>query len=69
MRGALGLPGLHAMLAVEGATAAAVLLAAGEPVLAPTLRPGDRVGMDHLRVPNVAGVRQARGGRGARRLS
>lgn len=57
--GALGTPGITAVMTVEGATDADVFLAYVEHVLAPRLRPGDIVVMDHWRAHNVAGVPSA----------
>ena len=67
--GALSLQGIDAVLTVEGATEAEVLLPDVEHVLAPTLRPDDMVIMDTLRAHQGAGVPHAREGRGARLLS
>ena len=68
MSGALSIEGIEAVMTGEGATDAEVFLAYVEHVLAPTLRPGDRVMMGNLRAHKVAGVRQAIAGCGARLL-
>jgi transposase len=57
--GALGVSGLTALRTVEGATDGDVFLAFVEPVLCPTLVPGDWVVMDNLSAHKVTGVRQA----------
>ena len=65
MVGALGMQGMTAVMPGEGATEAHVFFADIEPVLAPTLQPGDIVVMDNLRVQKVADVPSAIRARGA----
>jgi transposase len=57
--GALRCDGLTAPLAIDGGINGELFLAYVEQVLLPTLKPGDVVIMDNLRVHKVAGVRQA----------
>jgi transposase len=57
--GALRCDGLTAPLAIDGAINGEVFLAYVEQVLVPTLKQGDVVIMDNLRVHKIAGVRQA----------
>ena len=51
--------GLTAPLAIDGAINGELFLAYVEQVLVPTLKPGDVVIMDNLRVHKLAGVREA----------
>jgi transposase len=51
--------GLTAPLAIDGAINGDLFLAYVEQVLVPTLKPGDVVIMDNLRVHKMAGVRDA----------
>jgi transposase len=64
--GALGVQGLHAVMAVEGATDTEVFRTYVKQVLGPTLTPGDIVVRDHLRAYKAGGVQQAIARRGAR---
>ena len=57
--GALRCDGLTAPLTVDGAIHGERFLAYVEDVLVPTLKPGDIVIMDNLRVHKIAGVRAA----------
>ena len=57
--GALCGDGLTAPLAIDGAINGELFLADVEQVLVPTLKPGDVVIMDNLRVHKMAGVREA----------
>ena len=57
--GALRCDGLTAPLAIDGAINGELFLAYVEQVLVPTLKPGDVVIMDNLRVHKMAGVREA----------
>jgi transposase len=57
--GALRCDGLTAPLVVDGAINGELFLAYVEQVLLPTLKPGDVVIMDNLRVHKIAGVREA----------
>ena len=57
--GALRRDGLTAPLAVDGAINGELFVAYIEQVLRPTLKPGDMVIMDNLRVHKAAGVRTA----------
>jgi transposase len=57
--GALRCDGLTAPLAIDGAINGERFLAYVEDVLVPTLKPGDIVIMDNLRVHKMAGVREA----------
>ena len=57
--GALRCDGLTAPLVVDGAINGELFLAYVEQVLVPTLKPGDVVIMDNLRVHKIAGVREA----------
>lgn len=66
--GALGAKGLHAVMAVEGATDTDVFRAYGKEVLGPTLTPGDIVVRDQLPAHKAVGVQQAMARRGARLL-
>ena len=61
-----GIPGLQAVMTVEGAADADVFRAYVKRVLGPTLRPGDLVVLDHLRAHQAVGVQQALARRGAR---
>jgi transposase len=54
------------MMTIEGATDAEVFRVYVEPVLRPTLRPGDIVIMDHLRAHKAAAIREAIEQTGAR---
>jgi transposase len=66
--GTLGVQGLQAVMTVEGATDADVFRTYIKRVLGPTLRPGDRVVMDHVRAHKAVGVQQALARRGVRLL-
>jgi transposase len=66
--GALRCDGLTAPLTVDGAMNGDLFLAYVEQILVPTLRPGDIVIMDNLRVHQIAGVREAIEAAGARLL-
>jgi transposase len=66
MLAALGSQGVEAVMTSEGATDAEVFRVYVEQVLRPTLRPGDIVIMDHLRVHKAAGMREAIEQTGAR---
>jgi DDE superfamily endonuclease len=57
--GALRCDGLTAPLVVDGAINGELFSAYVEQVLVPTLKPGDVVIMDNLRVHKIAGVREA----------
>src|SRR3954451_12245959 len=57
--GALRCNGLTAPLVIDGAINGELFLAYVEQVLVPTLKPGDVVIMDNLRVHRMAAVRQA----------
>src|ERR1700710_2658752 len=57
--GALRCDGLTAPLVIDGAINGELFLAYVEQVLVPTLKPGDIVIMDNLRVHKLAGVREA----------
>src|SRR5580698_2137173 len=57
--GALRCDGLTAPLAIDGAINGELFLAYVEQVLVPTLKPGDVVIMDNLRVHKMVGVREA----------
>ena len=57
--GALRCDGLTAPLVIDGAINGELFLAYVEQVLVPTLKPGDVVIMDNLRVHKLAGVREA----------
>jgi transposase len=67
-RGALGVPGLQALMTVDGAPDTEVFRTYVKQVLGPTLRPGDIVGMDNLQAHKAVGVQQAMARRGARLL-
>jgi transposase len=56
MLGALGSPGRQAVMTLEGAMDTAVFRAYVKHVLAPTLSPGDIVGLDNLGVPKARGI-------------
>jgi transposase len=56
---ALRVDGLTAPYVVDGAMDGPSFLAYVEQVLAPTLRKGDIVFMDHLRTHNIEGLREA----------
>jgi hypothetical protein len=60
MLGALGPPGLHAVMTGDGATDADVFRPDVRQVLGPTLAPGAIVVMDHWRAHQAIGVQQAR---------
>jgi transposase len=64
--GALDVHGLHAGMTVDGATDPDVVRTSVKPGLGPPLRPGDMVGMDHLRAHTAVGGQQALARRGAR---
>jgi transposase len=57
--GALRCDGLTAPMVIDGAINGELFLATVEQVLVPTLKPGDVVIMDNLRVHKIAAVRQA----------
>jgi transposase len=57
--GALRCDGLTAPLVIDGAINAELFLAYVEQILVPTLKPGDVVIMDNLRVHKIAAVHQA----------
>jgi transposase len=67
MLAALGSHGVEAVMTMDGATDAEVFRADVEPVLRPTLHPGDIVIMDHWRAHKAAGLREALEQTGARR--
>jgi transposase len=60
--------GLTAPLVIDGALNGELFLAYVEQVLVPTLKPGDVVIMDNLRVHKMAGVREAIEAAGAKLL-
>jgi transposase len=60
--------GLTAPLTIDGAINGELFLAYVEQVLVPTLKPGDVVIMDNLRVHKMAGVREAIEAAGAKLL-
>jgi transposase len=66
MLAALSLPGVEAVMTIDGATDAEVFRASVEQVLGPPFTAGDLVGMDNLRAHNVAGIRDRIEERGAR---
>jgi transposase len=66
--GALRCDGLTAPLTIDGAINGELFLAYVEQVLVPTLKPGDIVIMDNLRVHKMAGVREAIEAAGAKLL-
>jgi DDE superfamily endonuclease len=66
--GALRCDGLTAPLTIDGAINGELFLAYVEQVLVPTLKPGDVVIMDNLRVHKMAGVREAIEAAGAKLL-
>ena len=66
--GALRCDGLTAPLVIDGAVNGELFLAYVEQVLVPTLKPGDVVVMDNLRVHKMAGVREAIEAAGAKLL-
>lgn len=66
--GALRCDDMTAPLVIDEAINGALFLAYVEQVLAPTLKPGDIVIMDDLRVHKIAGVRDAIAAAGARLL-
>ena len=57
--GVLGSAGLTATMSVDGPTDTEVLRAFVEQILVPTLKPGDIVVMDNLRVHQVVCIREA----------
>ena len=63
--GALRCNGLTAPMVIDGAINGDLFLAYVDQVLAPTLKPGDVVIMDNLRVHKIAGVRNAIAAAGA----
>jgi transposase len=67
--GALGTPGLEALMTIDGATDGPVFQAVVEQVLCPTLQAGDVVVMDNLRAHKVAGIEDAIARCGARHIS
>jgi transposase len=66
--GALRCDGLTASLVIDGAINGELFLAYVEQVLVPTLRQGDVVIMDNLRIHKIAGVREAIDAVGAKLL-
>ena len=66
--GALRCDGLTVPLVIDGAINGELFPASVEPVLVPTLKPGDVVIMDNLRVHKMVAVRQAIEAAGAKRL-
>jgi transposase len=66
LRGALGVQGLHAVMAVDGAPDAEVFRPYVKQVLGPPRVPGDLVVMDKLRAHKAVGVQQALARRGTR---
>jgi hypothetical protein len=58
MLGALGVHGLQAVMTVEGAMETTVLRPEVQPVVGPSLAPGDVVVLDHLGVHNAVGIQQ-----------
>ena len=66
--GALRCDGLTAPLTIDGAINGELFLAYVEQILVPTLKPGDVVIMDNLRVHKLAGVREAIEAAGAKLL-
>ena len=66
--GALRCHGLTAPLVIDGAITGELFLAYVEQVLVPTLKPGDIVIMDNLRVHKIAAVREASEAAGAKLL-
>ena len=66
--GALRCDGLTAPLAIDGAINGELFVAYVEQVLVPTLKPGDVVIMDNLRVHKAAGEREAIEAAGAKLL-
>jgi transposase len=60
--GALGVNGIQALIAVEGATDGEVFRAFVEQVSCPTLEAGDLVVMDNLSAHKVAGIKEALAG-------
>ena len=66
--GALRCDGLTAPLVINGAINGELFLAYVEQVLVPTLKPGDIVIMDNLRVHKMTGVREAIEAAGAKLL-
>jgi transposase len=66
--GALGLRGLVAMLAVEGAVDTLCFDAYVEQVLGPQLKPGDVVVLDNLGAHRASRIEEVAGGRGAQVL-
>jgi len=66
--GALRCDGLTAPLTIDGAANGELFLAYVEQILVPTLKPGDVVIMDNLRVHKMAGIREAIEAAGARLL-
>jgi len=68
MLGALGVPGLQAVMTVDGATDEDVFRTYVKKVLGLTLSPGDIVRMDNFQAHKAVGVQQAIAHRGARLL-
>jgi transposase len=68
MLGTLGVPGLHAVMTVDGATDADVLRTYIKQVRGPTLTRGDMVVRDNWGAHQAVGVQQAIARRGARLL-
>jgi transposase len=66
--GALRCDGLTAPLTIDGAANGELFLAYVEQILVPTLKPGDIVIMDNLRVHKMAGIREAIEAAGAKLL-
>jgi transposase len=69
MLAALSLPGIEAVMTIEGATAAEVFHAYAAQVLGPTLRPGEMVVLEHWSAHQRATIRTSIAGRGAQRFS
>jgi transposase len=59
MVAALSSHGVEAVMTIDGATDAEVFRVPVEPVLRPTLRPGDMVIMDNRRAPKAASIQEA----------
>jgi len=68
LMGALGIDGLQAVMAVEGATDADAFRTYVKQVLGPTLAPGDIVVLDNLSAHKAPGIQQALARRRARLL-
>lgn len=68
MMAALSLPGVEAVMTIDGATDVEVFRAYGEEVVCPTLVPGDIVALDNRRAHKVAGMGERIAARGAQLL-